>query len=312
MVEEIAEVRAILISHVKMVSPRSPRDALQVLDERRGTVRIVAGSTDVSVILKDGNLREEWFLDISHLDALRYIRMGQDHLIHIGALATYGDCIRSSIIRRNAHILIDTFHTLGSPQIRNLATVAGNLGNASPAGDAIPPLFVLKASVVLESLSEKREISVQDFLRGYRKTDRKPNELITEVRLSPVRSDEVAFFKKLGLRQANAIAVASIAFWGQIAEGPRFADARIALGAVAPMVMRARRAETMLTSGLFTEEMIRAVARSCRLEAQPISDIRGSAEYRRMAVDGLAQVGLLEILDSLESRIRVGASKSDR
>src|SRR5271157_850120 len=141
-----------------MVSPLSVRDALQILDERRETVRIVAGSTDVSVILKDGNVREEWFFEISHLDALRYIRMGQDHLIHIGALATYGDCIRSSIIRRNTHILIDAFHTLGSPQIRNLATIAGNLGNASPAGDAIPPLFVLNASVVLESLSEKREI----------------------------------------------------------------------------------------------------------------------------------------------------------
>lgn len=295
-----------------MVSPLSVRDALQILDERRETVRIVAGSTDVSVILKDGNVREEWFLDISHLDALRYIRMGQGHLIHMGALATYGDCIRSSIIRRNAHILIDAFHTLGSPQIRNLATIAGNLGNASPAGDAIPPLFVLNATVVLESLSEKREMLVQDFFKGYRRTDRKPNELITEVRLDPVRTGEVAFFKKLGLRQANAIAVASVAFWGQIAEGPRVADARIALGAVAPVVMRARRAEGVLTSGLFTKERIREVARTCRLEAQPISDIRGSAEYRRMAVDGLAQLGFLEVLDSLESRIRAGASKTGR
>lgn len=295
-----------------MVSPRSARDALRFLDERRETIRVVAGSTDVSVILKDGNVREEWLLDISHLDALRYIRMGRDGLIHIGALATYGDCIRSSIIRRNARILVDAFYTLGSPQIRNLATIAGNLGNASPAGDAIPPLFVLNASLVLESLAERREMSVLDFLEGYRKTNRKPNELITEIRFSPVRRSEVTFFKKLGLRQANAIAVASVAFWGQIAEGPRFTDARIALGAVAPTVMRASRAEEALLSGLFTPERIRAVARICSMEAQPISDIRGSAEYRRRAVDGLAQLGFLGILEGLGELGGIGASKSAR
>jgi len=295
-----------------MISPRSVRDALQILDERRENVRIVAGSTDVSVMLKDGNVREEWCLDISHLDALRYIRTGQDRLIHIGALATYGDCIRSSIIQRNARILVDAFYTLGSPQIRNLATIAGNVGNASPAGDAIPPLFVLNASVVLESLSERREMAVQDFIVDYRKTDRKPNELITEIRCSPAGRGEVAFFKKLGLRQANAIAVASVAFSGQPAEGPRFAHARIALGAVAPTVLRASRAEKVLLSGLFTPERIGEVASICRLEAQPISDIRGSAEYRRKAIEGLAKLGFLEILDRLRPRSGSGAYQSSR
>jgi len=295
-----------------MVSPRSVRDALQILDEQRENVRIVAGSTDVSVMLKDGNIREECFLDISHLDALRYIRMGRDRLVRIGALATYGDCIRSSIIRRNARILVDAFDTLGSPQIRNLATVVGNLGNASPAGDAIPPLFVLNATVVLESVSERREMPAQDFLVDYRKTNRKPNELITEVSFTPVRRGEVAFFKKLGLRQANAIAIASVAFWGQIAEGPRFTDARIALGAVAPTVLRASRAEKVLLSGGLSRERIGEVARICASEAQPISDIRGSAEYRRKAVVGLTQLGFLEVLDGLRSLTGNESPKSSR
>ena len=284
-----------------MISPGSLREAILALDKYRGAVRIVAGSTDVSVSLKDGNLREEWLLDISHLDALRYIHKSRDGTIHIGALATYGDCIRSNVIQKNASILIDDFLTLASPQIRNLATVAGNLGNASPAGDAIPPLFVLNATVNLESLSRRRELAVQNFFTGYRHTEREPDELITEVNFSPVRKGELTFFKKLGLRQANAISIASVAFWGKLAPGPRFTDARIALGAVAPTVIRAIRAEQALTDGEFTRQRIREISKLCSLEAQPISDIRGSADYRRRAVGQLIQLGLLELLEGLKS-----------
>jgi len=252
-------------------------------------------------MLKDRSVKEKRQLDISHVVDLSYIKTGQDGLIHIGALASYGDCIRNRIIKRSAGVLIDAFLTIGSPQIRNLATVAGNLGNASPAGDAIPPLFVLDATVALESLSGKREISVEKFIAGYRKTDREPTELITEIKLRPVKKDEVTFFRKLGLRQANAIALASVAFWGRVVKGPAFADARIALGAVAPSVMRIRRAEEVLANGRFTRDRIREVARICAMEGQPISDIRGSADYRRRAVEGLTQMGLREIFDQLKA-----------
>ena len=288
-------------TYVEVVSARSVHEALHALEFYREDIRIVAGSTDVSVMLKDRSVKEKRLLDISHVDDLRYIKTGQDGLIHIGALATYGDCIRNRIIKKGAGVLTDAFLTIGSPQIRNLATVAGNLGNASPAGDAIPPLFVLDATVALESLSGKREISVEKFITGYRKTDREPTELITEIKLRPVKKDEVAFFRKLGLRQANAIALASVAFWGRVVKGPAFAEARIALGAVAPSVMRIRRAEEVLANGRFTRDRIREVARICAMEGQPISDIRGSADYRRRAVEGLTQLGLREIFDQLEA-----------
>ena len=303
------EVTIIRVSHVRMVSPSSVREALQALDEYGHTMKIVAGSTDVSVSLKDGNLKEECLLDISYLDSLRFIKR-QNGLIHLGALTTYADCIRSPTIQKNAHILIDTFNALASPQIRNLATVAGNLGNASPAGDAIPPLFVLNASVVLESLSGRRKIAIRDFFTGYRETERKPNELITEMEFCPVRKDEVTFFKKLGQRQANAIAIASIAFWGRITKGPSFVDTRISLGAVAPTVIRATGAEQALIKGKFTRARIREVSKLCSLEASPISDVRGSAEFRRRSIDGLAQSGFLEILESLKIERRASVSRS--
>ena len=250
-------------------------------------------------MLKDGNVKEKWFLDVSRLDDLKYVKIGRDGLIHIGAVATYGDCTRSPIIQKNVKVLVESFLTIGSPQIRNLATIAGNLGTASPAGDSIPALFVLNGVVTLQSLSGKRDMSVDEFIAGYRKTKLEPNELITEVRLRRVRKGEVTFFRKLGLRHANAISLANIAFWGHVVKGPRFADARLAFGAVAPTVIRAERAEKILVGGRFTSETIGEVARCCAQETRPISDIRGSADYRKKAVEGLTRMSFLEVLDGL-------------
>jgi xanthine dehydrogenase FAD-binding subunit len=293
-----------------VLSPRSVHEALEALDIYREGIRIVAGSTDVSVMLKDGNVNEKRLLDISHVGDLRYITIGRDGLIHIGALATYADCILSPIIHENAGVLKDCSLTIGSTQIRNLATIAGNLGNASPAGDAIPALYVLDARVVLKRLSRKREIVVEEFFAGYRRTVREPTELITEIKLRPVKKDEVTFFKKLRLRCANAIALASVAFWGKVTQGPAFSEAKIALGAVAPTVMRARRAEEGLVSGPFTIDRIEEVARTCAAEARPISDVRGSADYRRRAVEGLCHMGFRDVLDSLRGARATTLTKS--
>jgi len=296
---QLSEVALILFSHITVISPRSVDEALKALDIHRENIRIVAGSTDVSVMLKDGNVKEKLFLDVSRLDDLKFIKIGRDDLIHIGAVATYGDCTRSSIIRKNAKVLIESFLSIGSPQIRNLATIAGNLGTASPAGDSIPALFALSGIVTLQNVSGKTEMSIEEFLEGYRKTKRKPNELITEVKLRRVRKGEVTFFRKLGLRHANAISLASLAFWGQIAKGPRFTDARLAFGAVAPTVIRVERAEKILVNSAFTSETIGEVARCCAEETRPISDIRASADYRKKAVEALTRMSFLKVLNGL-------------
>jgi xanthine dehydrogenase FAD-binding subunit len=289
-----------LYSHVEVISPKSLDDALEALDRYGEEIRIVAGSTDISVMLKDMHIRENKLLDLSHLENLRYIRVGRDGLIHIGALATYGDCVRNRTIQKNARVLLDAIETIGSPQIRNLATVAGNLGNASPAGDALPPLFVLDANVILENASGKREIPIEQFFSEYRKTARKPNELISEVNFHPVNQGEHTFFKKLGLRAANAIAVASVAFWAK-AERKVFIQAKMALGAVAPTVIRARRTEEQLIGAALTPERIRQVAKICAEESSPISDIRGTAAYRRQAVEALTYIGLMDAVQGLKS-----------
>jgi len=249
-------------------------------------------------MLKDGHIRESRFLDLSHLNALRYIKTERDGRIHIGAGTTYGDCARDRRLRKDAGILLEAIETIGAPPLRNIATVAGNLGNASPAGDAIPPLFVLDATVALESISGRRTVPIEEFFSGYRKTVRQPNELIREITFSPVRRGEIAFFKKLGLRRANAISVANVALWAKLEAG-RVSEARIALGAVAPTVIRARRAETMLTGTPLTTDKIMEVAKTCAQETRPITDIRASASYRRQAVEALTYIGLVEATQSL-------------
>ena len=290
-----------LYSHIDVIVPTNVKEAYAVLDRYRDEVRVVAGSTDISVMLKDGRVRESKFLDLSHLNELRYIKTQRDGRIHIGAGATYGDCARHGRLRKEASVLLQAIETIGAPPLRNIATVAGNLANASPAGDSIPPLFVLDAGVILESASGKREIPIDAFFSGYRKTVREPNELIREVAFCPIRRGEIAFFKKLGLRRANAISVASVALWARLEMG-RVSETRIALGAVAPTVIRARRTETMLTGTQLTMERIREVAKCCAEESHPISDIRGSASYRRQAIEALIYMGLVEATPSLQNR----------
>jgi CO/xanthine dehydrogenase FAD-binding subunit len=151
---------------------------------------------------------------------------------------------------------------------------------------------------MLENKSEEREVSIERFFSGYRKTVRNPNELIREISFSPVRPGELTFFKKLGLRRANAIAVASVAFWGK-KNGHTFTEVRIALGAVAPTVIRARRTEAMLVGATLTPEKIREVAKTCAEESSPISDIRGTAAYRKQAVEALTYIGLMETARAL-------------
>jgi len=246
-------------------------------------------------MLKDDRVVESKFLDLSQLDSLRYIEES-DGQVHIGARATFGDCIRSRVLQRTARVILDAIETIASPQIRNLGTVAGNLGNASPAGDSIPPLFVLGSKVVLENSSGKREVPIEAFFIGYRKTVRRNDELIREVCFPPVSKNDITFFKKLGLRHANAISVASVAFWAK-PKGDRIAHARIALGAVAPTVIRATKSEANLTGAQLTTEKAKNIAKMCADESRPISDIRGSASYRRRAIEALTYMGLVEVAE---------------
>lgn len=283
-----------LYSQLRVFSPQRLEDALRILAEKGRGLKVVAGSTDVSVQLRDGVLHERGLLNISGLDELKYVKLEGD-VLRIGSLCTFSYCINNPLIKRYAPILREAFLKVGSVQIRNLGTIGGNLGTASPAGDSIPPLYVLKAKVLLQNLSSKREVSIEKFFKGPKLTVRRHDELIVEVKFKAMKRGELYFFRKLSLREANAISVASVAtILKPLGNGAY--DPRIALGAVGPTVFRAIRAEKLLRGKKLTEEKIREAAMVAMHEAKAISDIRGSAEYRRRAVAAILYQGLYDIL----------------
>jgi CO/xanthine dehydrogenase FAD-binding subunit len=174
---------------------------------------------------------------------------------------------------------VDAARLVGSPQIRNRGTLGGNLANASPAGDSIPPLYVLDARVVLASADGTRAVPVAEFFTGPGQSLRAQHEIITAVEL-PVNGKRRSVFMRLGQRQALAISKVSIAVSLVLAD-ETVRDVRIALGAVAPTVVRARRAEDALHGHRLENSVITAACAAAEADASPISDLRSNAGYRR-------------------------------
>lgn len=282
-------------SQYSAYSPQTLNEALGILKEKSSEVRLIAGGTDVMVQIKDGLVKERELLNLSYLDELKYIREDGNE-IKIGALTTYKELEKSTLINQHAPIISDASKTIGATQIQNLGTLAGNLGNASPAGDSIPPLYVLNARIKLQNAGSERVIPINEFFLGPRKTKRAPDELITEITVEEAEAGSNYFFKKLGLREANAISIVNVACIMKLDQEKNVNFIKLALGAVAPTVIRAVKAETLATGKRLDLKVIDEVARTVSEEISPISDIRGSAEYRRRAAYGLVYEGLYEVL----------------
>jgi xanthine dehydrogenase FAD-binding subunit len=275
------------LSEIEVVSPRKVEEALRILHERPGKIRPVAGSTDAIIQLKEGSLKTNELLDISNLHELRYIRK-QESLIHIGALSTYTDIIQSSLLNSSCRMLVDACRTIGSLQIQNRATIGGNLGNASPAGDSLPPLYALDAKVKIQNHERSRFVPIEKFYLGYRKIDLMPDELITEISFEAVEKLCDGIFLKLGPREGHCISLVSLAVYVRwTLDRDEFSDARVALGAVAPVVFRARKCEECIKNRTLADEIVRNAGEIASEESSPISDIRASAKYRRAVIPSL-------------------------
>ncbi len=229
---------ATALSRLPLLQPRTLAEALRLLRDE-GPLVPLAGCTDLYVGLHFGTVPEPRFLDLQGLRALRGIRLSGQTLV-IGALATYAELIASPLVRRRLPILAEASRWVGSPQIQNRGTLGGNVANASPAGDTLPVLAVAEASVVLRSVRGERRVSFASFCTGYRQTAMRPDELIVAIEVPPVEGRQ--WFRKVGTRAAQAISKVVMA----AVRAPR---PRIALGSVAPTVVRAPRTEALLAGG---------------------------------------------------------------
>jgi len=273
--------------------PTSLAETLELLRTFAGDARLIAGGTDVLVELQRGVRPTQTLIDITALHGLKYIRREGDTLA-LGALTTHNDVVASQECAHYALPLVQACWEVGAPQIRNRATIAGNLITASPANDTITPLRALDAEVVLASSTGERTVPLHDFYLGVRRSVMRPDELLREIRIPALNESQRGLFLKLGLRRAQAISVIDIALVLTFEE-ERVSEARITLGSLAPTIVRAAHVETYLKGRYLNEATCREAGRLANEDVSPIGDIRGSAEYRRVTLSGLVTQGLQRI-----------------
>jgi xanthine dehydrogenase iron-sulfur cluster and FAD-binding subunit A len=273
----------------------------KVLVEAGPNTRIIAGGTDLMVEIRNGKWDGlETLVDISRMAGSAEIYQDADGKIHLGCLVTHNDIIASPLLRQKAFPLYQACWHVATPQIRNTATVAGNLVTASPANDTICPLMAMDADLLLSSLQGERFVKLSDFYLGVRKTVLKPDEFLKEIVFPPLGASEHGNFKKSGLRRAQVIATLNACVVLQM-EGDTVQRAKITLGAVAPTIIHASEAETFLVGKQLDAVTVAEAGKLAADSAKPISDIRASDTYRSYMVKVLVENALTEIAtDKLE------------
>jgi CO/xanthine dehydrogenase FAD-binding subunit len=261
------------VSALSVTTPRSLREALTRLREDPGLAPM-AGCTDLYVGLQFGTEPRRRYLNLWGLESLRGVRLRNGVLV-IGALTTFTDLIRSRLVQERTPMLAAAAREIGGVQIQNRGTIGGNIANASPAGDSLPPLAVADAVIVLQSVDAARRVPFTAFSTGYRRTVRRPDELIVAVEIPPIAGRQ--WFRKVGTRAAQAISKVVMA---GVRDGR---TARLAIGSVAPTVLRLTRTEAALAaSGDLT-----AAQEALRREIAPIDDLRSTAAYRSRVASNL-------------------------
>jgi xanthine dehydrogenase small subunit len=259
-------------SSLDLLRPRSVDETLQLMSDDPSLIPL-AGCTDLFVGLNAGTLPAQRYVDLWGLDELREIGV-RNGAISIGALATHTMIQESAAVMRTLPILGAACREIGGIQIQNRGTIGGNVANGSPAGDTLPVLAVAEAMVVLRSRTDERRVPFTSFFTGYRRTVRRPKELIVAFEIPAV--GEPQWFRKVGTRAAQAISKVVMAAIGG-------AHPRIAIGSVAPTVIRCTRTEAALANGASLDEASRILEQ----EVQPIDDIRSTATYRRRVCGNL-------------------------
>jgi carbon-monoxide dehydrogenase medium subunit len=267
--------------------PTTLREAFTLLSKVEGA-KIFAGGTDVMVSMREGKIAPKHLINIKKIPGLDTLETSKKGELVIGSLVTIGQ-IESSAIIRNAYAMIaDAAHQLGSFQVRNRATLGGNLCNSSPSADLAPPLIALGATATIVGPKGHRSVKLENFFTGPGKTVLKKSEILTEIRIRKPPKNSYGAFLKHGPRQCMDIATVNAAVMIEM-NGKLCKDSKIVLGAVAPVPMRARKAEREVRRRPIREETIRKVGEIAAKECVPISDVRGSAEYRREIVNVLVR-----------------------
>jgi carbon-monoxide dehydrogenase medium subunit len=279
-----------IIPEFEYVSPQSVQEACALLVQYGDSARVLAGGSDLLVKMKDGLMKPAYLVSLKNLDSLKAIRYETGTGVIIGARATHNEVMNNSILQGKYRSVCEAARSMAADQIRNIGTVGGNLVNAVPSADLPPILIALDAQARIMATSRERTIPLEDFFLGPGKTVLENGEILAEI-IIPDQPTTGSNYIKFGLRRAGALAVAGVASSVTVSDGT-CRDVRIVLGAVAPTPMRARQAENVLRGKKISRELIDEAGKVAGSESKPISDIRGSIEYRRNLVEVLTRRSL--------------------
>lgn len=260
-------------------APESLEEAYRLLARFGTRAKVLAGGTDLMVKMKHDLLAPEALISVKNIDRMKKIENIEGRGLVIGSRTTHNDLSNSPLLQKKYLSVCEAAHHMANNQVRNVGTIGGNIVNAVPSADLPPILIALGASVVLEGTSGARAVPLEHFFTGPGQSVIKNDEILTEI-VIPDQGTTGSTYIKLGLRRSGALAVVGVAAAVTV-EGAVIKDARIVLGAVAPTPIRAINAESLLIGKEITGDLLEMAAVCASGECKPISDIRGSEEYRR-------------------------------
>lgn len=265
--------------------PQTIDEALIIYREGGANARLLAGGTELVNEMRLGKTQPERVIDLKNIHAMDFMRLEEDGL-QIGALYRVRDAEMSEQLRRSPFgVLSHAAGTLGSPQVRNKATIVGNVCRCSPSADLIPPLIALNANARIRTDAGEQIKAVEDMLLGPGRTVLKPGDIVTELNIPTMRLHSGCGYYKLSPRKSLDLAVVGVA--AMLRTNPQFTkclEARIVLGAVAPTATRAKKAESLLIGANLSQSVIEEAAEAAAEESRPIDDVRASAWYRKKMV----------------------------
>jgi CO/xanthine dehydrogenase FAD-binding subunit len=278
------------------LKPNTIDEALSLLSQYKGRAKVIAGGTDLLPKLKRREIQApEYVVDLKGIPDLDYVRHDEVGGLSLGALATIHAVETSPIVRERFGVLFDAAESMASVQVRNRGTIAGNLCNAVPSADTAPAMLVMEASLKLTSQKGERVVEVGDFFTGPNETVLGTDEIVQEIRVPNLPAHGRGRYLKLTPRRSMDLAIVGVAAV-VVTENKICHDIRIALGAVAPTPIRARRAEDAVRGQELSDEVIQRAAQIAAEECRPISDHRASAGYRCLMVEALTKRALQQAI----------------
>lgn len=270
---------------LEIYQPTSLKEASALVKEKGPGGRFLAGGTDLVIAIKEKGLSPKYVVDLKRIPSLSGIREEPDGAIAIGALTTLREVETSALLKRRYPFLAQSAAEVGSIQIRNRATIGGNMANATPSADLAPSLLVLEARAKISGLNGERSLPLEEFFRGPGQTVMEPEEILTAISIPSADARLSGDYIKFSPREMMDLAYVGVAVAVVLDQSQkRCEQARIALGAVSPTPMRAKKAEALLLNQPLTDELAEQAAEEAAKESKPISDVRSSADYRREMV----------------------------